>query len=121
MLQKHFYLSAIGLTIVIFVVHGLIAESYSVHLIVSYAVNLAFAVFGYWLLSLLRSKHSEKLGFIYLSLSALKFLVFFLVLQPLYLVDGEVTSQEFAMFFIPYSFTTILETLALVRALNREG
>jgi hypothetical protein len=110
MLQKHFYLSAVGLTIILFVIHGLI----------SYAVNLGVAIFGYWLLSLLRSKHSEKLGFIYLGLSALKFLVFFLAIQPLYLVDGEVTSQEFATFFVPYSFTTTLETLALVRALNRD-
>ena len=120
MLQKHFYLSVVGLTIILFGVHGLISEAYSVKLIVSYAVNLGVAIFGYWLLSLLRSKHSEKLGFIYLGLSALKFLVFFLAIQPLYLVDGEVTSQEFAMFFVPYSFTTTLETLALVRALNRD-
>ena len=88
-------------------------------LFVSYVVNVVLAVFGYWILQMLRVKHPEKLGFVFMALSGIKFLVFFVFLQPLYNADGQISSTEFVMFFIPYATTTLLETVALVRALNK--
>ena len=61
----------------------------------------------------------EKLGFVCLSGSGLKVLLFFLLIYPVFNADGDLSSMEFASFFIPYSLITVMETAALVRLLNR--
>jgi hypothetical protein len=38
----------------------------------------------------------------------------------LYSADGTMSTIEFGMFFIPYSVTTAIETVVLVRTLNKE-
>jgi len=55
-----------------------------------------------------------------MGLSGFKFLVFFMLLQPMYNADGTMSIIEFGMFFISYSVTTSVETLALVKILNKE-
>ena len=67
----------------------------------------------------LKNRHVEKLGFVFLSGSGLKFLLFFLLIYPVFNADGHLSSMEFASFFIPYGLITIMETAALVRQLNR--
>jgi hypothetical protein len=85
----------------------------------SYLMNAILAGVIYGVIYKLRKKHSEKLGFIFLGGSGLKFAVFFLFLYPIFTADGEMSNREFAIFFIPYALTTALETTSLVKALNR--
>ncbi|MEY2963482.1 MAG: hypothetical protein RL754_743 [Bacteroidota bacterium] len=79
---------------------------------------LALAVFTF--LYALRKKHVEKLGFLFLAGSALRFLVFFLFFYPVFKTDGQLTRIEFALFFVPYAVSTAMETVFLIRVLNRE-
>ena len=61
---------------------------------------------------------SFSVGDVYLGTS-LKFLFFFLFIYPVFNADGDLSSMEFATFFIPYSLTTAVETVVLVQQLNR--
>jgi hypothetical protein len=100
--------------------HGLMLSSgFSLALFLSYGANVFLAGAGYFIIYKLRLKHPDKLGFIFMGLSGIKFLVFFILLQPLYNVDGTMSTIEFGMFFIPYSATTAAETIALVKILNK--
>ena len=60
-----------------------------------------------------------QLGFLFMVGSALKFAVFFIVFQPIYKQDGEVSSLEFLAFFIPYTLCLIFETFSLSKLLNK--
>ena len=68
---------------------------------------------------LLHALRLEKIGFVFLIGSGLKFLLFFLLLYPAFNADGELSSMEFASFFIPYTLTTVVENVVLVRQLSR--
>ena len=86
----------------------------------SYAANNLLALSIFTLLYALRSKHTEKLGFLFLAGSGLRFLVFFLLFYPVFKADGMMTRSEFAVFFLPYGLSTAIETGFLVRVLNRQ-
>ena len=121
MFEKYFYSILISLSVVLFCVHAwMLSSGFSSALFLSYAVNVFLAASGYFIIYKLRLKHPEKLGFVFMGLSGLKFAVFFIVLQPLYNQDDNMSIIEFGMFFIPYFATTATETIALVRILNKE-
>ena len=121
MLEKHFYSILISVSATLFCIHGwTLSSGFSPVLSLSYGVNVVLATAGYFTIYKLRFKHPDKLGFIFMGLSGIKFLVFFLLLQPLYNADGIMSTIEFGMFFIPYSVTTAIETVVLVRTLNKE-
>ena len=121
MLEKHFYSILISVSVALFCIHGwTLSSGFSPVLSLSYGVNVVLAAAGYFTIYKLRLKHPDKLGFIFMGLSGIKFLVFFLLLQPLYNADGTMSTIEFGMFFIPYSVTTAIETVVLVRTLNKE-
>lgn len=84
----------------------------------SYLMNVLLAALIYTVIIRLRKQHAEKLGFVFLIGSGLKFLCFFLFLNPIFKADGDLSNLEFATFFIPYALTTAIETIALVRELN---
>jgi len=88
-------------------------------IILSYCVNviLAIAIFGF--LYKMKEKYKEQLGFLFMAGSALKFAVFFIVFQPIYKLDGEVSRLEFLAFFAPYVLCLILETFSLSKLLNK--
>ena len=121
MLEKHFYSILISVSSALFCIHGwTLSSGFSTVLFLSYGVNVVLAAAGYFTIYKFRLKHPDKLGFIFMGLSGIKFLVFFLLLQPLYSADGTMSTIEFGMFFIPYSVTTATETVVLVRTLNKE-
>jgi hypothetical protein len=91
--------------------HGILARCYVFNILLAALIHVA--MIG------LKKRHVEKLGFVFLSGSGLKFLLFFLLIYPVFNADGHLSSMEFASFFIPYSLITIMETAALVRQLNR--
>ncbi|MBL6670350.1 MAG: hypothetical protein ISP63_00295 [Flavobacteriaceae bacterium] len=84
-----------------------------------YVLNTLLAALIHFVILRLRDRHSEKLGFLFLIGSSLKFLFFFLFIYPVFNADGDLSSMEFATFFIPYSLTTAVETVVLVQQLNR--
>ena len=86
----------------------------------SYLVNNALAALIFTLLFRWRQRHIEKLGFLFLAGTGLKFLTFFIVFYPVFRADGELTGEEFILFFVPYTLSTLVETVFLVRILNRE-
>lgn len=91
--------------------HGILARCY--------VFNTVLAVLIYVVILRLKDRHSEKIGFVFLIGSGLKFLLFFLLLYPAFNADGELSSMEFASFFIPYILTTVAENVVLVRQLSR--
>ena len=66
-----------------------------------------------------QNKHVDKLGFVSLGGTLIKFVIFF-VFDPLFEEYGDTTRSEFAIFFITYVCATIIETVFLVRILNKQ-
>ena len=89
-------------------------------LLKSYVVNNALAAVIFTFLFRWRKRHIEKLGFLFMAGTGLKFLTFFIVFYPSFHADGELTKDEFVLFFVPYVLSTLVETIFLARILNRE-
>lgn len=89
-------------------------------LVNSYIVNHTLAAVIFTFLFRWRQRHIEKLGFLFMAGTGLKFLTFFIVFYPSFRADGEFTQAEFLLFFIPYALSTLVETVFLARILNRE-
>jgi hypothetical protein len=119
-LEKWFHAVLVGTALLAMVVQSLIMDEPVLGVLgVCYLLNTVLAGLIYSLVYKLREKHSEKLGFVFLGLSGLKFAAFFVFLYPIFNADGDMSNKEFALFFIPYALTSILETKVLVSALNR--
>ena len=88
-------------------------------IILSYTINISLAIGIFALLFVFKEKYKSQLGFLFLVGSALKFAVFFIVFQPIYKLDGEVSTLEFSAFFVPYVLCLIFETFSLSKLLNR--
>ena len=89
-------------------------------LLKSYVVNNVLAAVIFTFLFRWRKRHIEKLGFLFMAGTGLKFLTFFIVFYPSFHADGELTKDEFVLFFVPYVLSTLVETVFLARILNRE-
>jgi len=88
-------------------------------IVLSYVINTILAIGIFALLFFLKEKYKSQLGFLFMAGSALKFAVFFIVFQPIYKLDGEVSTLEFSAFFVPYVLCLIFETYSLSKLLNR--
>ena len=88
-------------------------------IIEAYLINLALAIGIFGFLYKMKEKYGNQLGFLFLGGSFLKFIVFFIVFYPYYTLDGDVSSLEFSAFFIPYVLCLIIETVSLVKWLNK--
>ena len=88
------------------------------HLLSLYALNLSIAIFVYWLFFLLRKKQKESLGYYFLFGTLVKFLVFFLLVLPIFKTDNVVSKIEFFSFFTPYLLSLFVETKSLISLLN---
>ena len=85
----------------------------------AYLSNFFLAVLIYGLLLILREKMESQLGFLYMAGSLLKFIFFFIFFYPSYKYDGEITSLEFAAFFLPYVICLIIETFGIIKFLKK--
>lgn len=101
-----------------FLIHSFIVDSS--HLILLYSLNFSIAVFVYWIVFILRNKQKESLGYYFLVGTLIKFLVFFLIILPVFKEDDVVTKTEFFSFFIPYVISLFIETKFLISLLNSE-
>ncbi len=76
----------------------------------SYVVNTLLAAVIFFLLYRYRKRLKSQMGFLFMGGSFLKFIFFFLLFYPTYKSDGEMSSLEFASFFVPYLACLFLET-----------
>ena len=125
MIKKGLYFT-IQLAVILLVVAGLhMAYFYAnqitvsnITLLLCYGVNFFLALLIYLTLLKMAQEKSKYLGFAFLFGSALKFLAYFLIFDPLFKQDGDLSRVEFFMFFIPYLASLVAETLALVKLMR---
>ena len=84
-----------------------------------YGLNLIMAFIIYAVLLELAKRESPYLGFFFLSGSAFKFALYFLIIDPLLRRDGDLTYADFFLFFIPYLVSLIGETIAVIKLLKQ--
>lgn len=87
-------------------------------IILSYTMNYLMALGIYIALLQLAAQKSPYLGFVFLFGSVLKFVVYFLIFDPLFKQDGSLSTYEFFLFFVPYMTSLIGETIALSNLLK---
>jgi len=63
-------------------------------------------------------KQNKNLGFLFMFGSTLKFIVYFLIFDPIFILDGQLTKVEFFMFFVPYFSCLLVETFALIKLMR---
>ena len=81
--------------------------NYTLTLLLLYGLLIAFKRFSHYV------------AWLYMLGSAIKFLLFFLLLWPLFQIDGEVSILEKSTFLIPYLTALVLETQILISKLNK--
>lgn len=111
-------LTVVGVTS--FSVQNALLSSAQVMLLQAYAMNFIVAALLFLLIYRLRVNHPDKLGFVFMLGSGIKFTLFFVFFNPSIQFDGVTTKAEFLSFFIPYALSTLIETTSLIRLLNRE-
>ncbi len=87
-------------------------------IVLGYIVNFAMALGIYYVMVQLAKRQNKNLGFVFLFGSTLKFAVYFLIFNPLFMQDENLSKVEFFIFFVPYISCLIIETLALVKLLK---
>ena len=110
-------LAALGIHLL--VLRGMGQALYENKILLAYFVNYILAVMIYGILYLLKERFTAQLGFLYMGGSVLKFLLFFLLFYPVYKLDGNMSTAEFAAFFIPYAICLILETSGIIEFLKK--
>lgn len=88
-------------------------------LIFCYLVNFGLALLIYIAILKMAEEKSKYLGFVFLMGSAFKFAAYFLIFDPLFEQDGNLSKVEFFLFFIPYLVSLFAETIALAKLLRR--
>ena len=87
-------------------------------LIFCYLVNYILALAIYFTLVKLVADENKYVGFVFLFGSVIKFLAYFLIFDPLFKQDGQLSKVEFFLFFTPYLISLVVETIALVKLLR---
>lgn len=87
-------------------------------LVFCYLVNYLLALGIYFALVKLVADENKHVGFVFLFGSALKFLAYFLIFDPLFKQNGQLSKVEFFLFFTPYLISLAVETIALVKLLR---
>ncbi len=88
------------------------------HMVLGYLLNAAMAIGIYYVMLRFAEQKSKNLGFFFLFGSVLKFIIYFLIFDPLFKQDGGLSGVEFFTFFIPYFVCLLIETIALVKLLK---
>ena len=117
------YLSFIGFSLVIFVVHVLVRglwniDIWSLIMLKSYAVNVGLGLVLIAAANRLLERQSTYVGWVFVALSGLKFILFFALIWPEIKQDGVTSSAEFASFFVPYLGCLLFELRFLSKRLN---
>lgn len=106
--------------VISFLVQNALLSSAQVMLLQAYAMNFIVAALLFLLIYRLRVNHPDKLGFVFMLGSGIKFTLYFVFFNPSIQFDGVTTKAEFLSFFVPYALSTLVETTSLIRLLNKE-
>lgn len=90
------------------------------HILISYGLNFILTIVIFITMIKATQKENAYAGFIFVFGSAFKFLIFLLILKPLFKVDGEISRLELASFFVPYLVCIIYEVYVLSKMLNNK-
>ncbi|HCP40966.1 MAG TPA: hypothetical protein DIT65_04160 [Cryomorphaceae bacterium] len=119
-LERKSLLVLFGSGIAAYVIQNLLALTGHPLLFTAYLMNFILAAVFFLLILRLRTNHAEKLGFIFMIGSGVKFSLYFLIFNAHFRADGLITTEEFTVFFVPYALSTIIETASIIKALNQE-
>ena len=104
-----------------FTTYNFFFVDYSLITVLSYSFNFIIAITIY-LSTLFFSEHNINTSITaFISLSILKFILFYLVLYPYFLCDNVIKTEEVFVFFIPYTICSILEIKQLSKFLNSKN
>jgi hypothetical protein len=106
--------------VISFAVQNALLAAAEAMLFQAYAMNFMVAALLFLLIYRLRVNHPDKLGFVFMLGSGIKFTLFFVFFNPSIQFDGVTSKAEFLSFFVPYALSTFIETTALIRLLNKE-
>lgn len=81
----------------------------------SYLFNFAFTYFLMLNIILFQNKLKDKLGFVYLGVSMLKFAIFFFLTK---IQNIEINKSDFLLFILPFILCLGVEIFYVVRILN---
>lgn len=84
-----------------------------------YGLNFLMALIIYATMLELARRQSPYLGFFFLFGSVFKFVVYFMIIDPLLRRDGGLSYADFFLFFIPYLTGLLVETLAVIKLLKK--
>ena len=105
-------------TIHLFALKTLQYSLFNNKIILAYAVNYSLVLLSYVSLILLQKNFAETLGYIFIGGSSVKVIAFFILFNPSYKLDGNISRPEFSAFFIPYAFCLIIEVIFLIKLLK---
>tara|TARA_B100001057_G_C22820762_1_gene939284 strand:- start:1459 stop:1800 length:342 start_codon:yes stop_codon:yes gene_type:complete len=109
--------------VILFVLHTFVlgyfdAVIFQELLITCYVINALTAILFIGFLLWVSRINSALTGWVFLLTTALKFMLFFIIVYPLFQFDKETKTIEFFAFFTPYSLALFLEILQLSKILN---
>lgn len=115
----------LGLLLLVFGVHALALYArqlpmFGAHIGLSYALNFVLALIVFFMVAKASEKQNAQAGFVFVFGSALKFVVFLLVIKPLFKADDIISGIEIASFFTPYILCLIFEVYTLSKQLNNQ-
>jgi len=118
-----FYIRLLGLSVISFAIHILILKLlgkslFANRIIASYLINTFTAILIYFIIDNFKHKFKDNIGFIFMMSSFLKFVLYFVFIQPYISNNGIITKFAFFTFYIPYTICLIFETYSLVKLLN---
>jgi hypothetical protein len=110
---------------VVFGIHSLILYYLNISLfenllIPSYITNYILALLIFFVLVKLKNKYLDLLGFVFMGGSFVKFGVYFIFFNPIFKLNGTVSTQEATAFLVPYLLCLIIETFYLIKLLNNK-
>ena len=111
--------------IIAFIIHTIVLTKNNIllfesKLILSYTVNYILALIILFFVENAIKKKSTNSGMYFILGSALKYIVFFFILFPVFMEDETLSKIEFAIFFVPYSLCLIIEVTYLSKRLNSQ-
>ena len=117
------YAYFVGACLLIFVAHVLARifidiEPWSLIMLQSYGINAGLGVLLIGLTRYLIGRESSYIGWVFVGLSGLKFVLFFVLIWPKIELDGVTSMAEFTSFFVPYLGCLIMEVRFLAKRLN---
>jgi len=119
-----FVLILFSILLAVFIIHIIILQFlnhdfFANRIIISYIGNFVLTVAIFTFIFKNKENKTESLGFFFLGGTMVKFLLFFIFINPFFIQDGLVSRMEFLSFFVPYAVALFVETQQLIKVLNK--